>query len=107
MDDHQHNISVEAWPFDDPVNHAAFTTRYVAHDNYPVLVISHDDNGDWQFLCGTTTETEDAVLHCLGCMYERYPYIGEFADLPRGYLAWRDSEADPWQIEKQAQGEDE
>lgn len=101
MDDHKHNFSEEEWPFQDPVNQVAFTTTRVAYEGYPILLVSHDEDGDWQFLCGTTTETADAVVACLGCIFERHKFVEELATLPRGWLAWRDSDKDPWQMEQQ------
>ena len=103
MNDHKHNFPEEEWPFEEAINHVSYTTKFVAHENFPILLITHDEDGDWQFLCGTTNEQEDAVVACLGCLYERHPFIKEFANLPKGYLAWRDSEEEAWQIEEQEQ----
>ncbi|MEM6469013.1 MAG: DUF4262 domain-containing protein [Planctomycetota bacterium] len=47
------------WPFLEPKNTAVISTRQVIAGVHPVLVVSHDDDGDWQFLCGTTNREED------------------------------------------------
>lgn len=85
------------WPFDDPPNVATITTRQVLEDGYPVLLVTHDeDDGCWQILCGTTNDTDDLRLVGLDCMYVLDPSIGELADLPLGYQAWRESPSSPW-----------
>ena len=50
----------------------------------PILEVYHDHDGDWQFLCGTTNDTADGRLICMGCVYERFPDMGTFADLAPG-----------------------
>src|SRR4051812_47546917 len=86
---HGHAFDHSTWPFSDPMNAVAITTKRVFHESYPILLISHDSDGDWQVLCGTTTESEQAIVICLGCAYERDKTIGQVADLPRGWSAWR------------------
>ena len=64
-----------------------FTTKPVIHDNHPILLVSHDTEGDWQFLCGTTNLPEDGVVVALGEMLKHDPSIGKLADLPEGWGA--------------------
>ena len=87
------------WPFEDPTNRTVFTTTRVVYENYPVLLVTHDEDGDWQILCGTTGEAEHCVVASLGCAFERDHSIGELADLPLGWRAWRDSVNGPWERE--------
>ena len=63
----------------------------------PILLVSHDEDGDWQFLCGTTNDPKDAAIVCLGCAYQKDRSIGLLADLPLGWKAWRDSIDEPWE----------
>lgn len=91
-----HTHAFANWPFDDPINTAAFTTRPVLEQGVPVLLVSHDEDGDWQFLCGTTTELDDCKIVCLGCAFERDPTLAEVADLPLGWMAERDALGDEW-----------
>ena len=107
VEDHAHRFSQGDWPFHNPVNTAAFTTVGVLDGSLPILEIYHDHDGDWQFLCGTTTATEDGRLICMGCVYERFPEMGAFADLPPGWMAFRESERDPWQRSAYVPSEDE
>ncbi len=79
-----------------------FSTKLVVHEQYPIVFIVHDEEGDWQFLCGTTTEEEDIVIACFGCFYERHNLIEQFSDLPKGWCAWREDSDSPWYREQQS-----
>lgn len=96
MDLHSHNFSESEWPFADAINTTAFTTSRVLRDGFPVLLVSHDHDGDWQFLCDTTTDTADCKIVCLGCAYQLDKSVGDLADLPSGWMARRDSLTGPW-----------
>jgi hypothetical protein len=97
--EHKHSFLPSEWPFSDPVNAVAISTRQVFHLGYPVRRVSHDSDGDWQILCGTTTDVKDAIVVCLGCAFQRDKAIAELADLPRGWTAWRDQPGDAWERE--------
>jgi hypothetical protein len=80
---------VGSWPFADTPNTASITTRQVL-EGASVLRVTHDaDDGSWQFLCGTTDDTADARVVGIGEMYARDATLGELADLPEGWRAWR------------------
>jgi hypothetical protein len=93
-----HEVHVPAgWPFAEPPNVAALTTRQVLDDGRPVLLVTHDaDDGMWQVLCGTTDNPADGRVAHLQHLYERDPSIGELADLPPGWKAWREAPGKPW-----------
>ena len=40
------------FPFSDAPNTACFTCCHVLEENKPILYVSHDEDGYWQFLCG-------------------------------------------------------
>lgn len=87
---------IPRWPFEDPRNTAAITTRQVL-EGAPILRVSHDaDDGSRQFLCGTTNETSDGRVVGLGGLCDRDPSLLELADLPEGWLAWRERPGAPW-----------
>lgn len=85
------------WPFPCPVNTAAFCTGKVVHDRLPVLQVSHDANGDWQFLDATTDDIGKPVLMCLGCVLERDPTLSRIGDLPLGWSAYRPDVGGEWE----------
>lgn len=97
---HSHQFDEAAWPFDTPINTAAFTTTNVLGGSHPILEVYHDHDGDWQFMCGATTASADAKVVCLGCMIDRDTSLMQLADLPEGWLAHRDSPAAPWSREE-------
>lgn len=84
------------WVFAEPSHQAVFTTKPVLHLKTPVLEVFHDRDGDWQFMCGTTTGTEDACVVSLGCMVELDHSLCELADLPIAWVAWREASDRPW-----------
>jgi hypothetical protein len=85
------------WPFEDPPNTAAITTRLVIEDGAPVLLVTHDlEDGGWQFLCGTTDDPEEARVVGLGHMCARDASLLELAELPEGWRAWRADVGAPW-----------
>jgi hypothetical protein len=87
---------VSNWPFANKPNTASITTRQVL-EGAPVLLVTHDaDDGSWQFLCGTTDDPADARIVGLGQMYARDLTLGELADLPEGWKAWRAAPNAPW-----------
>ncbi len=104
---HQHSFPESEWPFSDPTNVVAISTVRVFRENYPILRVSHDEDGDWQVLCDTTVETKDAIVVCLGCAYQRDKTIGELSDLPMGCMAWRDYIGGPWHREMKEPEENE
>jgi hypothetical protein len=88
---------VDNWPFADKPNTASITTRQVL-EGAPILLVTHDeDDGAWQFLCGTTDNPADGRIVGLGEMYQRDASLGQLADLPEGWRAWRASGGQPWQ----------
>jgi hypothetical protein len=97
VEEHPHSFAKSKWPFSEPINSAAFTTARVLRDGYPVLLVSHDHEGDWQFMCATTNDPADGLIVCLGCAYQSDTTIGEVADLPAGWQAWRDYVGGPWE----------
>ncbi len=85
-----------SWPFHEGKNRAVFTTRPVIHDNHPILLVSHDEEGEWHFVCGTTHQTEDGLTVSLVEMVQRDPTLAELADLPEGWKAVRPEAGAPW-----------
>ena len=85
-----------AWPFKDPPDRSVYTTRFVLDKDYPILVVSHDPDGEWEFLCGTTDKPKDAREILLGEVLDLDERVREVADLPVGWRAWRSDPGGPW-----------
>jgi hypothetical protein len=84
------------WPFSDPQHRSVYTTRFVLDDDLPILVVSHDPDGEWEFLCGTTDNPKDGRQVMLSEVVELDPRVAEVADLPVGWRAFRDTTDAPW-----------
>lgn len=82
--------------FYEPKNLGVYTTRRVIEDKYPILYVHHEKDGDWQFLCGTTNESEDCKLVCLEDIVKLDPTINALFDLPYGWKAERKMVLDMW-----------
>ncbi len=86
------------WAFDDSPNTATITTVKILERRAPILLVTHDeDDGGWQFLCGTTNEDADARIVGLGTIVKLDASVNELTDLPVGWRAWRESSGAPWQ----------
>lgn len=107
VEKHPHRFPESEWPFADPDNVVAISTVQVFRQGFPILRVSHDADGVWQVLCGTTTNTKDAIVVGLGCAYQKDKTLGELADLPRGWTAWRDFPGGPWEREENPEGADD
>jgi len=98
-----------SWPFADPENVIALTLREVADGKSPIVLVTHDaDDGCWQFHDGRDNPNPgDGVVVCLEEMYKLDPSIGELADLPLGWRAWREAPGEAWNREEMEPEEDE
>jgi hypothetical protein len=85
------------WRFAVPDETKVFASVRVLQLGYAILMVCHDDDGDWVFSCGTTSESAHAVVTCLGCLVEADPSLAALADLPRGWLAYRLDPAAEWE----------
>jgi Domain of unknown function (DUF4262) len=69
------------------------------HEGAPVLEVAHDDDGDWQFLCGGAHEEggpETALVACLECVVAADPSLNDVANLARNASATRKHPARAW-----------
>jgi len=64
------------------------------------LRIFHDSNGDWEFLCGTTTDISDMKVVSLEEITKIDSTVNELHELNYGWSAWRESVNDEWQREE-------
>jgi hypothetical protein len=75
---------------------AAYLTGAVHRDALPILLVIHEDDGDWQFLDGGFVNEENAVVVHIGHVFEKHPDLRSLADLPEGRAAERDSVTGEW-----------
>ena len=88
--------------FEDPLETAVFTTTYVLKENKPILYVSHDADGAWQFhTANDGVDTTTAMLVTLQNVLEHDATINEVSDLPLGHYASRESVGAAWVYSKQ------
>ena len=77
----------------------AISCTHVVDEGKPILFVTHDGDGDWQFLCGGEHEdSESGRVVCIGCMTERHPELQELAALGCGEYAERSGPDAEWSI---------
>ncbi len=85
------------WAFEESYVVACFTTFHVIDRSKPILRVTHDEeDGAWQFLCGTTNDPSDGRLVCLKEAVKIDPKVVELADLPVGWCAYRERPDAEW-----------
>lgn len=72
------------FPFSDSPNTMCLTCCHVLNDKEPVLYISHDEDGCWQFLCGRNHTEDEARVISLAEMLEIDKSVAQFANLKFG-----------------------
>lgn len=87
------------YPFHDSPDTAVITCRHIIEDGEPVLFVTHDDDGMWQFLCGKSHDTDDARVVSLLDIFSMDNSVGELSELPSDCFAERDSVDSEWRIE--------
>ncbi|MDN5201960.1 DUF2199 domain-containing protein [Fulvivirgaceae bacterium BMA10] len=95
--------------FSIPMNTGVYTTKFVMHGSSTITFISHELDGDWQFMgdepVGNYQET--GMLVSLEELIKKDNSITQVADLPIGYQATRKAKNEDWSIEKIEYSEDE
>lgn len=82
--------------FSDPEK-ACFACDHVLDGERPILFVTHDRDGDWQFLCGQNDHTEEnASVISMQQAAELDPTVNELYEMPIGVAAQRKSEKDKW-----------
>lgn len=86
------------WKFDQEKNVGAITTKQVFNDGLPILLAIHyGDDCSWAFLCDTTDDEDDSQLVTMEEIVAMDPSLEEIADLPPGWIAFRDHLGDKWE----------
>lgn len=86
------------FPFHDKPNTAVFTCIHVLNQERPILHVTHDEDGDWQFLCGARHDVEEGRIIALAEAYELDPSVGQLAGLDYGHSADRADISSGWVV---------
>ena len=91
-------MPADNWPFEQPRDSTAISSRSIVNGGEPILFVSHDlDDHGWQFLGLEDAHEEDACLIALEEVVVLDRRVLELADLPPGWCAWRPDPTSAWQ----------
>lgn len=79
-------------------NKACLTTKYVMHDNSPIISVYYDEDEDWQFLGKEDVAEEDAFVISVEQIIEHDPSLKNLPNLNVGQTAYRNNIDDQWEI---------
>ncbi len=96
------------WPYEDPPNLAVFTTACVMRRNNPIHLVTHDEDGSWQFHCihGGQPHLDEAMIVALEEIVQFDPSVILTAGLPRGWRAYRETPKSEWVWEPRPRDEE-
>lgn len=86
------------FPFNDTPNTACFTCCHVLEEHKPILYVSHDEDGYWQFLCGCNDNEDDARIVSLADILEIDESMADLAELDYGEYAVAEDETSDWVV---------
>jgi hypothetical protein len=98
-------VAGNPWPFAESPDVGVYTTRQLLREGAPLGLISHDLDGDWQFLHHiefaddeevVERSVDDLVIVHLSHIVASFPQVAEYADLPVGWIAWPDDGGSGW-----------
>jgi len=83
--------------FKDSEDKEVFICKHILQENKPILYVVHDNDGDWQFLCGQKGHKEDnATIVPLGLVVEIDDSMNELSEMPIGIGAARKEVGEKW-----------
>lgn len=76
---------------------ACFVCEHVFNKSRPILYVTHDSDGDWQFLCGESEHTvENAKIISLMQVVELDKTINDLFEMPKNVGAERENVTQKW-----------
>ena len=88
------------FPFSDTPYTLCFTCCHVLDNDKPILYVSHDEDGYWQFLCGQKHSQEDARVVSLSEIISFDKTLLKLADLQCGEYAQSKENKREWIVYK-------
>jgi hypothetical protein len=74
----------------------AYLSGSVDRNESPILLVLHNEDGDWQFLDGGHVDTDDGVAIHAEHVFDVRPEVRSLADLPLGWAAERSDVNGDW-----------
>ena len=84
------------FPFSDTPDTACFTCRHVLEQHRPILYVSHDEDGYWQFLCGGSHTEADVKIVSLAEILKIDSSVAALVELDYGECAEAENEDSDW-----------
>ena len=82
-----------------PKHLPAYICSHVFRNEKPILLVAHNRNGDWQFLCGDGHADGDLPkVVGVGHLLDRDPSLEKLHDLPLGWSAERQDVQSEWRL---------
>jgi hypothetical protein len=97
---HDEHPTADVFSFREDRHTGVFTCKRVV-EGAPILHVAHDEDGDWQFLCGGDHEEEgedEGKLICLEHLVAGDPSLNQLADMCRHSRAERSDREQDWVI---------
>jgi len=88
----------DRWPFFDDKSTEVVSLKRILARKAAVLLVTRDDEGNWQFLDGEECSEEDAAFVTLGEMVQHDATLREVAALPPEFFAVRETVDGPWDV---------
>ena len=93
-----HYHSKTQWLFTDRPSTVVYTSRDVIELRNPILFVMHaPDDGSWIFFSSPSAQDAEARIVALDEIVYSDPSVFELADLPRGWIATRETFETLWQ----------
>jgi hypothetical protein len=99
--------SLSRWKFPDDPHTSSYLSKTVYEKQERVTYVSHDINGDWQFLGDLMSDGGGPILSCLHHPIDDDPTLKQLFDLPIGWYAQRDTVDSQWERFKRPPEDDE
>ena len=84
--------------FNESLNTAVLTSKYVMSQASPIVYIAHHDDGVWEFWGKEIIEEAEIMVVSLGQIIHIDPTVLDVADMPNEFNAIRDRRDSPWNI---------
>lgn len=76
----------------------SYVCEHVFYNTRPILLVCHERDGDWQFLCGATHPGAIPKVVGMEHLLERDPSLKQILQLPLGCDAERTDTSSVWLI---------
>jgi hypothetical protein len=84
------------WKFKDGRHTNSYLSQTVFDKTEPIVYVSRDSDGSWQFLGDSMSDGGGPVISCLHHPIDADPTLEELFDLPVGWIAERAVPGEPW-----------